>query len=209
MSEIVLCSCPQTGALMSIPLADCPFNLEQTQKLAFQKDGQSYTDEQMKLLATFTPLLIAEDATKMVVTPFIGANPIITAGTPITTGGGDNSTLNGEEVVLGSNPSLFTTDFTGITPEQEKALKYLKCIKKLRVFFINQNDEIIAEKFTDGENVKYRGILISAYFFSDRTNNGFGTQDVNSMRFSLKAGWSENIVKIKPTDFSPLLDLEA
>ena len=41
----------------------------------------------------------------------------------------------------------------------------------------------------------------------DRTNEGFGTKDVNEIQFSLAAGWSEDLVEITPADFNALTDL--
>jgi len=197
------CDCPNPTAIEDIPSLDCPFDIKQIQKIAFQRQGNQFDTDGILVEATWTPLLTANDDTKIVSTPFIGGNPLVTPGGAITEGGGDNSTLNGEEDVTGSNPSLFTCDFKSISPEIEKALKSLICEKNLQVYFITEENKIIANQeglTTDS----HKGFPISAYYFSDRDNRGFGTKDMHQMRFSLKAGWSEEMVKVSPTDFSPL-----
>lgn len=198
------CDCPNPTAIESIPDADCPFDIKQVQKVVFQREGNVFLTDTIKLEATWTPLLTANDDTKVTSTPLIGGNPLITPGGAITEGGGDNSTLNGEEDVTGSNPSLFTADFKSVTPAQEKAIKKLMCEKKLQVFFITEENVIIATQQGLTPADSHKGFPISALYFSDRDNTGFGKKDVNKLRFSLKAGWSEDIVKIIPTDFSPL-----
>lgn len=199
------CDCPGPTVLSEIPSANCPFDIKQIQKVVFQRGGNKFEAETIKTLATWTPLLVAEDSTKIVTSPLIGGDPLITPGGAITEGGGDNSTLDGVEVVTGSNPSNFTCNFKSITPQQEKAIKALMCEKNLQVYFINEENKILANQ--EGLTGGHKGFPITSFYFGDRDNQGFGKQDMNSMRFSLKSGWSEDIVKVTPTDFSPLVDL--
>jgi len=206
LNEIIMrgCDCPNSDAIDTIPIADCPFDIKQVQKVVFQRNGHVFTADAIKLIATWNALKTASDSTKITSTPFIGGNPLITPGGAITEGGGDNSTLNGEEDVTGSNPSLFTCDFKSISPAQEKAIKKLMCEKNMQVYFITEENVIIANQEDLAEADSHKGFPISAFYFSDRDNQGFGKKDINKMRFSIKAGWSENIVKVKATDFSPL-----
>lgn len=201
------CDCPNPTAIETIPDADCPFNIKQVQKVIFQRNGNIFLADNIKVIATWDALKVANDGTKYSITPIIGGNPLITPGGAITEGGGDNSTLNGEETVTGSNPSLFTCDFKSVTPEIEKAMKTLMCERRLQVFFLTEENKIIANQEDLTDLTQHKGFPISALYFSDRDNQGFGKQDIHKLRFSLKAGWSENIVKVSATDFSPLVDL--
>lgn len=198
------CDCPNPTAIETIPVADCPFDIKQIQKIVFQRNGYIFTADAIKTEGSWNTLKTATDGTKVTSTPLIGGNPLITPGGAITEGGGDNSTLNGEEDVTGSNPSLFTADFKSITPGQEKAIKKLMCEKNLQVYFITEENKILCTQEYLTANDSHKGFPISAFYFSDRDNQGFGKKDMNKMRFSIKAGWSENIVKISATDFSPL-----
>lgn len=200
------CDCPGPTALSDIPSANCAFDIKQIQKVVFQRGGNVFVADTIKVLATWTALKTATDETKVVTTPLIGGDPLITPGGAITEGGGDNSTLDGVEVVTGSNPSIFGCNFKSITPAQEKAIKALMCEKKLQVYFITEENKILCTQeglLATG----HKGFPITSFYFGDRDNQGFGKQDMNSMRFSLKAGWSEDIVKVSATDFSPLVDL--
>lgn len=216
------CSCPNTGILEEVISSDCPFDLKQIQRLAFATRGKviwdsaigdgigngvpvTAIDAQVDTLADWQARRTALDDTKIIITPFIGGDPIIEPGDAITEGGGDNSTLNGVEEVAGTNPSKFSASFKSLLPEQEKGLKKISCITT-EVYFFNQDGKIICEKIDDG-GVNHRGFKMQSYFFSDRGNQGFGTKDINTMSFSLAPGWSENLVMVDPIDFNPLYDL--
>lgn len=201
------CDCPKPTALTDIPTSDCPFDIKQIQKIIFQRGGNKFLLDTIKTLAAWTPLKTAIDSTKIVVSPFVGGNPIIAPGGAITEGGGDNSTLNGIEEVTGSNPSLFTCDFKSLKPAQEEAFKKLICEKNLQVYFVTEENKIIATQEGLAEADSHKGLPISAFYFDDRDNQGFGKQDLNKLRFSLASGWSTKIVKIVAEDFSPLTDL--
>lgn len=204
------CNCPNPTAYSDIPTSDCPFDLKQLQRVAFQQlgfifDGTAGKDITLK--ADWDALKVAADATKVVASPLVGGEPAITAGEAITEGGNDNSTLNGVTLVNGTNPASFTARFDSLEPSQEVALKQFMCRKNNGAYFVNEEDNIIAEEVTTGSGT-YKTFAIQSYFFGDRTNEGFGTKDSNTMTFQLKAGWSEKLVKITPeAGFSPLADL--
>lgn len=195
------CNCPSPTALTEIPAENCPFNMNQIQRVSFQRlSGEPFdTEADIKLLASWQAKETATTDDKIVTTPLIGGDPIIEAGEAITTGGGDNSTLNGVEEMEGTNPSTFSANFKGISPAQEKALKTLMCENNIGVFFHLQGGRTVS-------NDNYGPIPIQNVFISDRANAGFGTKDTNIIRFSLLAGWSENIVMTTPS-FNPLTDL--
>lgn len=194
------CNCPLPTAIETIPTNDCPFDIRQVQKFIFQRAGYVWdtaggVPTDISTSADWTTLVGATDDTKVAVTPFVGGNPIITAGDVISEGGGDNSTLNGVELVTGTNPSLCTSDFKSISPEQETALKTLMC-EDLVVYLVTQDDKLLA--LDNDVATQSVGIPISAFFFSDRDNQGFATKDTNKMQFSLKAGWSEKLKFVVP-----------
>lgn len=216
----LLCNCPDDGILGDIPASDCPFDLKQIQRIAFATQGQviwdsadgtgtgllgvPQVDSQLDTLADWQARLTAVDATKMVISPLIGGDPIIEAGEAITEGGGDNTTLNGAPEVTGTNPSSFSAVFKSLQPATEKALKQLGC-KNLEVYFILEGGRIVAEG--NDTNATLKGLNVQSFFVSDRNNAGFGTKDTNTISFELPAGWSENIVLVDPVDFNPLYDI--
>lgn len=202
-----LCNCPNTAPLDLIPDSDCPFDLKQIQKVIFQKTGSSFDTgatppTTTTLKADWDVLLAATDNTKVVVTPFI-IDVKVVPGDFITEGGGDNTTLNGVEEITGFNPTKVTGMFKSITPEQEKALKKLMC-HPLTAYFVNQDVNIFGKKVTDAITT---GFPVQALGIKDRNNEGFGTKDSNDIQFSMPARWSEDLVRITPSDFNALVDL--
>lgn len=203
------CNCPSPTELTDIPDVGCPVDLKQIQRLGFQRVGYTFdgTGEpptsDILALSSWQALKTAEDSTKVVLTPLIGGDPIIEPGEAITSGGGDNSTLNGVEENEGTNPSAFSCVFKSLPAATEKAMKTLMCEKQLVVYLFLQGGRIaVAKVDTD----KYTGFNALSVFVSDRGNQGFGTKDTVTMSFSLEAGWSDNLEILKP-NFNPFVDI--
>lgn len=202
------CVCPLPTALGDVPALDCGVNLKQIQRLAFQRSGNQFgtgavPPNDITVLADWQTLIAAADDTKIVVTPLLGGNPVIEAGTAITIGGGDNTTLNGVEEVQGVNPSAFSAEFRELTPEIELALKLLTCEKSLTVYLFLEGGRIAAYEI---DPTNQRGFLLQSMFVSDRNNAGFATLDTNTISWAFPSGWSENLVIVTPA-FNPLTDI--
>jgi len=202
------CNCPAPTELTEIPNVNCPVDLKQIQRLGFQRIGYTFdatatppTD--ILDLSVWQALKTASDDTKVVLTPLIGGDPVIEPGEAITSGGGDNSTLNGIEENEGTNPSAFSCVFKSLPSEAEKAIKALKCEKQLTVYLFLQGGRLAVTKI---DTDKITGFNALSLFVSDRGNQGFGTKDTVSMSFSLEAGWSDNLQILKP-NFNPFVDL--
>lgn len=201
------CNCPAPTALTEIGLLTCGVDMNQIQRMAFQRIGTTFdgVTNDITDLADWQAFMAAVDDTKIVVTPLIGGDPVIEAGEAITNGGGDNSTLNGVEEVTGINPSDFSCFFNSLPSSVEKAMKALICEPNLRVFFFLQGGKIACQEVTAPE---YEGFLLSGQpFVSDRNNAGFGTKDTVNMSFSLAEGWSDDLAIIDGLSWNPLTDL--
>lgn len=205
------CNCPAPTALTPITTENCGVNLKQIQRLAFQRVGTGFAviadTTDIRLKADWDLFIAAADDTKIVITPLIGGDPIIEPGDPITTGGGDNSTLNGVEEVEGANPSEFSCIFKELSAKVEKEMKALNCEKNLVVFLFLQGGRIAAVEIT--VNDEWDGFFCTSVFTADRGNQGFGTKDQVSFGFNLTEGWSDDLVILTSADldFNPLTDL--
>lgn len=200
------CSCPLPTEITDLTATTCPENFGQIQKVIIQRrstdtfDGTAGND--ITVLADWQTRFAASDDTKAVITPFV-YNPIITAGESITEGGGDNTTLGGEVELVGVNPSVFTAMFQSLTSAQIKELQSLNCENSLTVYFVTQNQKIIAREVSAGE---YAGFPVSSFFVGDKTNNGFATKDENAFTFNMEACWSADYAVTDPA-FNPLTEL--
>lgn len=204
---MLYCDCPIRTDLPDIPAVTCPENFGQIQKVVFQRlmgktAENSITVAAAKTLGTWTALLAAKDATKMVVSPYI-AEPTVEAGEALTYGGG-NATPGGVVEILGSNSTSFTGKFLKTPQEVIKVLKGLMCVVTggLGVYLINGNGQIAAIKDSDN----YKPIPVESLFVGDRTIGGLEAPDANVISWSFKPNWSDNLAIFKP-EFNPLTQL--
>lgn len=204
----MLCSCPASTAIPSVPNAGCPVDLGQIQKIVFQrifKTGttlNSFTSTaKITLLASWTANFTAADGSKMVITPFVEA-PTADGGDAITYGGG-NDTLGGVTRVIGRNPVNMTFALRQIPQNVIAALKSLMCENDLGVYLINGDGGVIGRKSAADT---YHPIPIRSLFVGDLVPNGLETPDSNALSFSFKPNWSDDI-EVVTTEFDPLLEL--
>ena len=207
----MICKCPRGAALPDIPAVTCPETFGQIQKVAFVRmyktDGTKnkfVTASDIKLKASWTPLLMAADDTKVIISPYIQA-PTAEAGAARTFGGG-NDTLGGIEEIIGRE----ATPFTGVIRKAPqiviKALKDLQC-ESIGVYLFDENGAIGAiAGTTEGD---YFPIPIRSFFVGDKTLGGFEAPDSNAIQWSFLPNWSDDLKLIAPTDFNPLTDLVA
>jgi len=133
-------------------------------------------------------------------TPLIRGESTISAGSPVTFGGGDNSTLSGETFVTAINPSDASVRFDSLTAAQIAAFRTLTCEGNgLEVYLISQEGKIWGSKVGD----KFTGFDCTNVVLGSLTNSGFGTRDSNTMTFQLGFDWDETKHAITPT-FSAL-----
>ena len=218
--NFLLDCCPLPTALSDIPSSTCPENLGQIQRYWFVRKGQVIWDIanpannlptapntpdlaglDITLAATWNLLFTATNDYKVVKTPLIGGDSTLTAGTTITQGGGDNSTLNGETLVNGINPTDGSARFDSLTGAQIAAIRTLACEGNgLEVYLVSQEGKIWGKK--DGD--LYTGFPCTNVVLGSMTNAGFGTRDNNTLTFQLDFDYDEYKYAVTPADFNAL-----
>lgn len=199
-----------------IPVSNCPESFGQIQKVAFQRlykstgEKNSFkTDAGIEKKASWTPLLSADDDTKIVISPYIQA-PTAEAGAARTFGGG-NETLGGVEEIVGREPTPFTGVMRKLPQKIIKALKELQCESwgdNLGVYLFDENGAIGAIQDAKTATTHYP-IPIRSLFIGDKTLGGYETPDSNSIQWAFLPNWSDDLAFIVPEDFNPLTDLKA
>lgn len=201
-------TCPLGTELDAIPETTCPINMGQIQRYLFVRKGNviwdsvtpadnvpgTITGEVIEDVTGWNTLLAAADSTKVVKSPLIGGDSAITAGTELTEGGGDNTTLNGVTLSNGSNPADGTARFDGLTAEQIAAFRKLNC-EDVEVYFVNQSNKIIARK--DGDLIT--GFPLLKFYFGTKENAGLNSRDSNVMTFQLNSDYDEYLHVVTPT----------
>lgn len=199
-----------------IPVSNCPESFGQIQKVAFQRlykstgEKNSFkTDAGIEQKASWTPLLSADDDTKIVISPYIQA-PTAEAGAARTFGGG-NETLGGVEEIVGREPTPFTGVMRKLPQKIIKALKELQCESwgdNLGVYLFDENGAIGAIQDAKTATTHYP-IPIRSLFIGDKTLGGYEAPDSNNIQWAFLPNWSDDLAIIVPEDFNPLTDLKA
>lgn len=212
----MICKCPASTALPDIPVSNCPESFGQIQKVAFQRlykstgEKNSFkTDAGIEKKASWTPLLSADDDTKIVISPYIQA-PTAEAGAARTFGGG-NETLGGVEEIVGREPTPFTGAMRKLPQKIIKALKQLQCESwgdNLGVYLFDENGAIGAIQDAKTATTHYP-IPIRSLFIGDKTLGGYEAPDSNNIQWAFLPNWSDDLAIIVPEDFNPLTDLKA
>jgi hypothetical protein len=204
-----ICTCPLGNEISDITIPSCPEYLGQIQKVIFQRTYSSGSTENKfvvastdpAILASWTTVLTATDATKAVVSTYLN-NPTMETGEPTTYGGG-NATVGGKEIILSPNASVFKAELHNIPQSTIKEYKDLRC-EALSVYFINEQGQVIGDG--EGGSTNFKGIKLQTETMdvSDKTFGGRENPDMNMLRFSLPANWSDNLSVVTPTDFNGL-----
>lgn len=212
----MICKCPAGTALPDIPVSNCPESFGQIQKVAFQRlykstgEKNSFkTDAGIEKKASWTPLLAADDDTKIVISPYIQA-PTAEAGAARTFGGG-NETLGGVEEIVGREPTPFTGVMRKLPQKIIKALKELQSESwgdNLGVYLFDENGAIGAIQDAKTATTHYP-IPIRSLFIGDKTLGGYEAPDSNNIQWVFLPNWSDDLAIIVPEDFNPLTDLKA
>jgi len=204
----LLCSSCTIGAAITDITTGLTEGVGQIQKLYFQrtKDAgsvQTIAIADAPLLATWTALETAIDATKFQATDYIN-NPTNEVGEERTFGGG-NATRDGIEITLGTDNSTFEALFYNVAQQTIAEIKALTC-EELSVFFINECGDIWGLTDDPATPTTFRGIPIFNLFVGDKKFGGFEEPDSNEIRFRMTPNWSDNLHSITPSDFDALTD---
>lgn len=210
----LVCQCPAAAALTTIPNVQCSENFGQIQKVAFQRlrkaDGtrNSFTSSaDIKLLASWTPLLAAADGSKIVVSPYINAPADSGGDARLSSGGNDD--LGGVQEVLGGNPVQFDGQIRAVPQSVIKAMKELQCeanAGNLGVFLFDDNGNIQAVKDQTTATTFYP-IPIRTLFVGSLIHGNYDAKDANMISWQYPDNYSDDLAIVKPTDFNPLTDL--
>lgn len=200
--------CPLPEAIGDIDANNCQNHFGQIVRVVFQRLGTPFADDTaIGTLATWTPLLAAVDATKVQPTPLF-ENFVIPGGEAITEGGDDNSTLFGQQIVVGKGMVVPTGNFRGLSTAVKKQLDaYIaeaSVYGNVGVYMVNEHSQFIANNLTGTELSPFP---ITSWFIGDVDNQGFNTHNKNSFLWNFKGGWSDNYKIVDAIDFDPLIEL--
>ena len=188
--------CPQTSYLVSAAtvLNPCPQDTGQIQKAIFWRAGNSTSVASALIATTWNTLLIAQDDTRTIVTPFIQHFQL-----PIGEAREHADTRDGATLRKANKSTKINKKFTAEGQDVIKNLKYLRC-EALEVIFINEANQFIYSD-RDGD---FRGfpVIPGSMFIGDKRIGGFADWDSNKMIFNLEPGWSDSLEISESTTFA-------
>jgi len=200
--------CPRPAALMTINRVTCPENLGQVQRIGLARAGGIGFDAAavpgvggpIDDLAAWTAALAALNDDKIVITPYLESF-VIPEAAAITEGGGDNTTVDGVERVLGAGAITVTAILAQVPVSIIDQIRDLMGEQALTVYLFNQYGQIVARDTTPAalEDAKvYKGIPIASLFCPYPANNGLNTIDKATLRFAFAEDWAKNRAIITP-----------
>lgn len=195
---ITVCACPVPTMLPDIIEATpCYENFGQIQKLVFWRRGNAFkATASGEVQAVWTAALASTTDGKAVVSPFVSGASVV-AGEARTYGGG-NDTIDGIELILGSEASTFEAMVLRYDQDTIALLKELQC-EVLDVIFINENGQF---GYSDGGGSTFGGFPIEGLFVGDLNLPGYSEPNRNVIRFKLPSGWSNNFEISDATTFA-------
>ena len=208
----LVCQCPAATAIVSPGNVTCPVNFGQIQKVALTRltlsdgtrNGFTQTAD-IKLLASWSSKLSADNSSKVVVTPYIYA-PTDSGGDPRLTSGG-NDDLGVIQEVLGGEPVQFTGQLRSIPQDVAAKLRALACeanVGNLGVFLFDENGRIEAIK----DGTTYYPIPIRGFYVGSKLHGNYDAKDHNVIQWAYPDNYSDGLEIVTPTDFNPLTDLQ-
>lgn len=214
-SVFLLCGANNGTAIPTIPKVTCE-NFGKAQMFLMQRirkvDGtlNSMTLADAKLLATWTPLLTEEVlGTKVQATPYT-ESPSFTDGSQRTARGGNDS-FGGVPIVLGNDPTEFTSQ---ILLTQQAVIKELKKYQNedrnnLGLYMVSDDGKLMVNTDDSANPTTVYPIPIQSFAVGNKVAGGYDDVDYNTLGFQLLNNWSDNVIVIQRSelDFDPLTAL--
>ncbi len=197
--------CPPPTAIAQPAAITCPFNLNQTVKMALQRIQASApfaNEEAIQTQSNWTTLKAATDSTKIITTPFL-TNFIIPPSEANKAGGNDNSTVFGMPRLNGGNHVTVTFEIHNAPNDVLATLRALSKESAIQAGFTNLSGYFFDEFGNVASNSNFSGIKIYNWFIGDNGSQGKNSPTMAMGSFDMEFGWSEGVIKTTP-DFNIL-----
>lgn len=197
--------CPPPTAIAQPTAITCPFNFNQTVKMALQRVQASSpfaNEEAIQTQSNWTTLLAAIDSTKIITTPFL-TNFIIPPSEANKAGGNDNTTIFGMPRLNGGNIVTVTAEIHNAPNAVLATLRALSKESAIQPGFSNLTGFFFDEFGNIASKSDFSGIKIYNFFVGDNGSQGKNSPTMAMVSFDLEFGWSEGVIKTIP-DFNVL-----
>ena len=217
-----IADCPLPAALTPITAQDCPIIWGQIAGFAVQRIDDAtnnFTDPTNPITAetNWNTFAGAADNTKLIYTPFLGSGLTFPKSTANTTGGNDNTTIDGIAIYNGEDTVEVTGLFRNLNKTVANELRLLtdeslSAIGRTNIgayFFPEQtssDNRVIARELA-ASPASYAPIPIYNFRLSSVGTEGFNAQNEYDVTFTLKGNWDDDVDTVSGLDFDPLSKL--
>lgn len=208
----MLFKCPPGTYLGGIAPTTCPIKWDQTQKIVFgrKSTGRFPNAGAFVSQAHWQALFNAIDDSKLVITPYV-SNLVIPATEVLSTGGNDNSTVDGVPEVTGIGFAAVTFTLKNVSAETANELRLIGTetmiqpgVSNIVGYFLQTSDAVVWNKTATG--AAYEGFEIFNLVVTDAGNEGLNTNTMYNVSFNMKGGWSQywgyQVLPFNPRDLS-------
>lgn len=193
--SILLFDCPLPAALPDVSNPTCPVLPGNIQAVVLQRKQvtASFDVTTIAVQATWTPLLAATDATKVVIINAV--NFETTPGEQITEGGNDQTTYKGRPKFKGFGYTTGSYTLSGVSSAYAAEVQALGKFSAgagqrsyLTAYFLTDDNFIISAS-------NFKGIEVVNHFVQDvKKGGGYKLEDNYNVQFIIDALWSFDMV---------------
>jgi len=193
----MLFKCPPGTYLGGIAPTDCPIKWDQTQKLVLGRKSAGRFPNAGAFVSEshWQTLLNALNDSRLVITPYL-SNLVIPPSEVLSTGGNDNTTINGVREVTGVGFVTVTAMLKNVSAETANELRLIGTesmiqpgVSNIVGYFLQTSNAVVWNKTESG--VAYDGFEIFNLVVTDLGNEGLNSNTNYNVSFDLMGGWSQ------------------
>ena len=205
----LVCQCPQSAAIETIPEVTCLERFGEIQKIIIQrtKNGAVLNNiviatNDPTLLATWNTLKGATDSEKVQITPYIAemTNDDVEPREAGSVG------IGGIAAILGSEFTPANGYFHDVPQSIIKKIRKYNCEVGVSVFLVNEAGQIGGIADDNESATTFRGIPVRSFFVGNKIFGGRNDVDKNRIMWKYEPDWSDEFYVITPA-FDPLSEL--
>lgn len=205
----LVCVCPETAAIETIPVVTCLERFGEVQKVIIQRTKNGtvvntivIATDDPTLLATWNTLKAAVDSTKVQITPFIAELTNEDAEPREASSVG----VDGIAATLGSDFTPSVGQFHDIPQSIIKKIRKYNCEVGVSVFLVNAAGQIAGLADDNESATTFRGIPVRSFFVGNKVLGGRNDVDKNRIQWKYLPDWSDEFYVVTPA-FDPLSEL--
>lgn len=208
----MLFKCPPGTYIGGIAPTTCPIKWDQTQKLALGRKSANRFPNAGSFIseAHWQSLLNAINDSRLVITPYL-SNLVIPASEVLSTGGNDNTTIDGVREITGVGFVTVTAMLKNVSSETANELRLIGTesmiqpgVTNIVGYFLQTSNAVVWDKTST--LAAYEGFEIYNLVVTDLGNEGLNSNTTVNVSFDLKGGWSQywgyQVLPFNPRDLS-------